>query len=62
MTVALATAVVTKWVVVSAVMAEAETVKVSVSVVAMLRGDGILFIFDNFIIFYCFDSTQQRQY
>ncbi len=45
MTVAFATAVVTKWVVVSAVMAAAETVKVSVSVVAMLRGDGILFIF-----------------
>ena len=45
MTVALATAVATKRVVVSVAMAAAETMKVVVSAVAKVRGDGILFIF-----------------
>ena len=45
MIVALAMAVVTKRVVVSAAMAAAETVKVVVSAVSKVRGDGILFIF-----------------
>ena len=45
MTVALATAAVTKRVVVSVVMAAAETMKVVLSAVAKVRGDGILFIF-----------------
>ncbi len=46
MTVALATAVATKRVVVSVAMAAAETMKVAVSeAVAKVRGDGILFIF-----------------
>ena len=45
MIVALAMAVATKRVVVSAAMAAAETVNVVVSAVAKVRGDGILFIF-----------------
>ena len=45
MTVALATVVVTKRVVVSVVMVSAETMKVVLSVVAKVRGDGILLIF-----------------